>query len=108
MLIMYSTSLIVYDWMDALAYFVKENVLTKGTKVQLLKMLSFVYDNYKDNPTADADVANDIWYNAGRLAGVVAKQWGDTPETDKWKNLLLTDDNIFNEVRYAFSSKREL
>lgn len=105
---MYSTSLIVYDWMDALAYFVKENVLTKGTKVQLLKMLSFVYDNYKDNPTADADVANDIWYNAGRLAGVVAKQWGDTPETDKWKNLLLTDDNIFNEVRYAFSSKREL
>lgn len=104
---MYSASLIVYDWMDALAYFVNENTLTKGTKVQLLKMLSFVYDNYKDNPTADADVANDIWYNAARLAGVVAKQWGDTPETDKWKNLLLTDNSIFNEVRYAFSSERE-
>lgn len=104
---MYSTSLIVYDWLDALAYFVKENVLTKGTKVQLLKMLSFVYDNYKDNLSADADVVNDIWYNAGRLAGVVAKHWGDTSETDKWKNLLLTDDSIFNEVRYAFSSERE-
>ena len=104
---MYSTSLIVYDWLDALAYFVKENVLTKGTKVQLLKMLSFVYDNYKDNLSADADVVNDIWYNAGRLAGVVAKHWGDTSETDKWKNLLSTDDSIFNEVRYAFSSERE-
>lgn len=104
---MYSTSLIVYDWLDALAYFVKENVLTKGTKRQLLKMLSLVYDNYKDNLSADADVVNDIWYNAGRLAGVAAKQWGDSPETDKWKNLLLTDDSIFNEVRYAFSSEKE-
>ena len=102
---MYSKSEIVFDWLDCLTFFVKENTMTKETKVQMLKMLSYIYDNLNDD--VDIDVINDIFVNSARLAGAAAKQWGDSAETDKWKGLLLSGKNIFNEVRYAFYYENE-
>lgn len=99
---MYSTSQIVFNWLDCLSFFVENDVMTKETRSQLLKMLLYIYENLTDD--AGADVFNDITVNTGRLAGTIAKHWGDTPETDKWKNLTLTGHGYFNEARYAFEN----
>lgn len=98
----FSTKQIVFNWLDCLLYFVENDVMTKETKSQLLKMLLYIYENLTDD--AGTDVFNDITVNTGRLAGAIAKRWGDTPETDKWKNLATTEHSYFNEARYAFDN----
>lgn len=97
---MYSTSQIVFDWLDCLECLVRDNVMTKDTQAHVLRMLSYVHGNL-DN-YSDVDVKNDIMVNAGRLAGTAARFWGSSPETNKWKTMLTTDKNVFNEARYAF------
>lgn len=98
---MYSSLPIVYDWLLYLKLFIQRGVLGEGNKQDVLKMLKHIYNNVEDH-VQDIDILNDIYVNACKVAGAAAKIWGDTNETDLWKNISTSDKNVFNEVKHAF------
>ena len=104
---MYNTSTMVHDWLHYLMLFIKNDMLLKGSYDELLKMLDYIY-NHLEEATDDVEIINDIFTNAAKVAGAAAKKWGETPETNSWKNIATSGKKIFNEVRYAYDYGYEL
>lgn len=97
----YSTDRSVSYWLYAI-YFLAENHAIKETsksKIYHLLDTKFVSNNYSEG---DADWLNDVRHGASLIAGAIAKEWGDTEATDKWKNLIADDSGEFNDVSCAF------
>ena len=97
----YSTDRSVSYWLYAI-YFLAENHAIKETsksKIYHLLDTKFVSNNYSEG---DADWLNDVRHGASLIAGAIAKEWGDTEATDKWKNLMADDSGEFNDVSCAF------
>ena len=82
-------------------------MLLKGSYDELLKMLDYIY-NHLEEATDDIEIINDIFTNAAKVAGATAEKWGETPETNSWKNIATSGKIIFNEVRYAYDYGYEL
>lgn len=101
----YSTDRAVSHWLYALNYlFVKHTVKpTSKSKFEHLLSAIFANDNYKDG---DAERLTDIRHGASRLAGAMAREWGDSEATDSWKNLSADDSGEFNDVSYVFERGR--
>ena len=104
---MYNTSTMVHDWLHYLMLFIMNDMLLKGSYDELLKMLDYIY-NHLEEATDDVEIINDIFTNAAKVAGAAAKKWGETPETNSWKNIATSGKIIFKEVRYAYDYGYEL
>ena len=70
-------------------------------------MLKHIYEHLEET-TDDIELINDIFTNTAKVAGAVAKKWGEKPETNIWKNLGSSEKDIFNEARYAYKYGFEL
>ena len=68
-------------------------------------MLRHIYRNV-ELETDNADLQNDILTYACRVAGAASCEWGDSPETDLWKNIS-TEKEVFNEVCWAYEYGKE-
>ena len=98
---MFSTSTMVHDWLHYLMLFIKNDMLLKGSYRELLKMLEHIYFHLEET-TDDVEIVNDIFTNTSKVAGAAAQKWGETPETERWKDIAASGKKVFNEVRYAY------
>ena len=101
----YSTSSIVHHWLNYLKYFIWQGLLKENCRQETLKMLRHIYRNV-ELETDNADLQNDILTYACRVAGAASCEWGDSPETDLWKNIS-TEKEVFNEVCWAYEYGKE-
>lgn len=95
----YSTDNNVRNWLYALYYLALQDALITTGKTYLYRMLDTIYAN-NNYAEGDADRLNDVRHGAALLAGVLAKNWGSTENTDRWKDLAKGDE--FNEVICAY------
>ena len=96
----YSTSSIVHHWLNYIKFFIWQGLLKDGCHQDVLKMLRHIYNNV-ESVAEDADLRNDILVYASRVAGAAAQEWGDSTESNLWKEIASNKD-VFNEVRYSF------
>jgi hypothetical protein len=97
----YSTDRTVSYWLYAIYYLAEKHAIKETAKSKLYHLLDtkFVSKNYSEE---DADWLIDVRHGAALIAGAIAKEWGDTEVTDKWKNLMAEDSDEFNDVSCAF------
>ena len=97
----YSTDRSVSYWLYALYHLVEKHAVKESSKSKIYHLLEtkFVSNNYNEG---DADWLNDVRHGVALIAGSVAKEWGDTEVTDKWKSLMAEDSEEFNDVSCAF------
>lgn len=95
----YSTDNNVRNWLYALYYLAMQDALITTGKTYLYRMLDTIYAN-NNYTEGDADRLNDVRHGASLLAGVLAKKWGRTENTDRWKDLANSEE--FNEVIRAY------
>lgn len=97
----YSTDHSVVNWLYALYNLADRHAIkaTSKTKIYHLLETRFASGNYSDG---DADWLNDVRHGVALVAGAIAKEWGHSEATDKWKGLLEEDSNEFNDVSHAF------
>lgn len=97
----FSTNRSVVNWLYAL-YNLANNKAIKATsksKINHLLETRFNNNNYSEG---DADWLNDVRHGVALVAGTIAKEWGASEATNKWKGLLSDDSNEFNDVSCAF------
>ena len=99
----YSIDLSVSSWLYALYLLMvrKAVKVTSKSKFEHLLNAIFVNDNYSE---AEAEVLADIRHGASRLAGAMAREWGDSEATDRWKLLSADDSCEFNDISHAFET----
>lgn len=97
----YSKDSSVSNWLYALYNLVVKRAFKKTGIPRLHHLLDakYVNNNYGSN---DADYLNDVRHGISLLAGAMAREWGDSEPTNKWKELLGEENDEFNEVRCAF------
>ena len=97
----YSTDNSVSYWLYALYYLVENHAVIATSKVKVYHLLDtkFVNNNYKEG---DSDWLADVRHGVALIAGAVAKEWGDSEATNRWKNLLADNSDEFNDVSCAF------
>lgn len=99
----YSTDQSVSSWLYALYFLMVRKAVKATSKSKFDHLLNaiFVNDNYSD---AEAEVLADIRHGASRLAGAMARKWGDSEATDRWKSLSADDSGEFNDISHAFET----
>ena len=97
----YSTDRSVSCWLYALYNLAEKHAIKETSKAKIYHLLEtkFVSNNYSEG---DADWLIDVRHGVALIAGAIAKEWGDTEVTDKWKSLMAEDSGEFNDVSCAF------
>lgn len=97
----YSADHSVSYWLYALYYLVENHAVKATSKTKLYHLLDtkFVNNNYKEG---DADWLADVRHGVALIAGAIAKEWGDSEATNRWKGLLADESDEFNDVSCAF------
>lgn len=97
----YSTDRSVSYWLYALYHLAEKHAIKETGKSKIYHLLEtkFVCNNYSEG---DADWLIDVRHGVALIAGAIAKEWGDTEVTDKWKGLMAEDSEEFNDVSCAF------
>lgn len=97
----YSTDNSVSYWLYALYHLAEKHAIKETSKSKIYHLLEtkFVSNNYNEG---DADWLIDVRHGVALIAGSVAKEWGDTEVTDKWKGLMAEESEEFNDVSCAF------
>jgi len=97
----YSTDRSVSYWLYALYHLAEKHAIKETSKSKIYHLLEtkFVSNNYSEG---DADWLIDVRHGVALIAGAIAKEWGDSEVTDKWKSLMAEDSEEFNDVSCAF------
>lgn len=97
----YSTDRSVSYWLYALYYLAEKHAIKETGKAKIYHLLEtkLVSNNYNEG---DADWLSDVRHGVALIAGSVAKEWGDTEVTNKWKSLMSEESEEFNDVSCAF------
>ena len=97
----YSQSDNVRSWLYVLYYLVIQHAVKEQSKAKLMRLLDIIYqtDNYSEG---DADRLSDNRYYTSLIAGALAKLWGETEQTNAWKQLSENKTNEFNDVSLAY------
>ena len=97
----YSTDRSVSYWLYALYDLAEKHAIKETGKSKIYHLLEtkFFSNNYSEG---DADWLIDVRHGVALIAGALAKEWGDTEVTDKWKSLMAEDNEEFNDVSCAF------
>lgn len=97
----YSQSDNVRSWLYVLYYLVIQHAVKEQSKAKLMRLLDIIYqtDNYSEG---DADRLSDNRYYTSLIAGALAKLWGETEQTNAWKQLSENETNEFNDVCQAY------